>query len=127
MTFLDPVIFSIHEILKKDQKVTGSKKFIRVKNQFFHARQPWEGIFEIRSYWGLFSRTVFSKLWAVILEQWNIFSKKFLAQIITHGHNFNWFDVLANPTTLKVLYYVLPFVHYFKDVICSLGIFKSQK
>ena len=32
------------------------------------------------------------------------FQKKFLAQIITHGHNFNWFDVLANPTTLKVLY-----------------------
>ena len=54
MTFLDPVIFSIHEILKKDQKVTGSKKFIRVKNQFFHARQPCKGIFEIRSYLGLF-------------------------------------------------------------------------
>ena len=50
MTFLDPVIFLIHEILKKDQKVTGSKKFIRVKNQFFHARQPCKGIFEIRSY-----------------------------------------------------------------------------
>ena len=43
MNFLDPVIFSIHEMLKKDQKVTQSKKFIRVKISLFmlvnHAKE----------------------------------------------------------------------------------------
>ena len=32
-----------------DQKVAGAKKV--VKNQFFHARQPRKGIFEIHSHW----------------------------------------------------------------------------
>ena len=45
MTFLALVSFSIHEILKKDQKMTGSKKVVITKNQFFHTRQPQEGIF----------------------------------------------------------------------------------
>ena len=35
MTFLDPVIFLIHEILKKDQKVTGSKNSLESKISFF--------------------------------------------------------------------------------------------
>ena len=47
MTFLAPVIFSIHEILKKYRKMTESKKVIKVENQVFHACQPREGIFEI--------------------------------------------------------------------------------
>ena len=42
--------FMTHYTLKIDQKMTGSKKFIKVKNQFIHARQPREGIFEIRLY-----------------------------------------------------------------------------
>ena len=33
------------------------KKVIKVKNQVFHACQPREGIFEIRSYWGLIFTT----------------------------------------------------------------------
>ena len=36
-----------------DQKMTGAKKVILVKSQFFHACQPREEIFEIRSYCGL--------------------------------------------------------------------------
>ena len=32
-----------------DQKMTQAKKVIKVKNQFFHARQPCEEIFEIHS------------------------------------------------------------------------------
>ena len=52
-----PVIFLIHDILKKYQKMTGSKKVIKVENQFFHACQPREGIFEIQSYWGLMFAT----------------------------------------------------------------------
>ena len=28
-----------------DQKIAGAKKLILTKNQFFHARQPHEGIF----------------------------------------------------------------------------------
>ena len=33
----------------KDQKMTGAKKVVKTKNHIFHARQPREGIFEIRS------------------------------------------------------------------------------
>ena len=36
-----------------DQKVTGAKKVVLAKNQFFHACQPREEIFEICSYCGL--------------------------------------------------------------------------
>ena len=38
--------------------MTGAKKVIKVKNQFFHARQPRKRIFEIRSKWGLIFTTV---------------------------------------------------------------------
>ena len=41
------------------KKMAGAKKFIKVKYQFFHACQPREEIFEIRSYWGLIFRAVF--------------------------------------------------------------------
>ena len=57
MTFLAPVIFSIHEILKKYQKMAGSKKVLKVENQFFHVCQPRERIFEIQSYQGLIFTT----------------------------------------------------------------------
>ena len=30
--------------------MAGAKKVVIIKNQFFHARQPHEGIFEIRSH-----------------------------------------------------------------------------
>ena len=33
-----------------DQKMGGAKKVVKTKNQFFHARQPRKGIFEIRSH-----------------------------------------------------------------------------
>ena len=38
--------------------MAGAKKVIKGKNQFFHARQPREEIFEIRSYRGLIFTTV---------------------------------------------------------------------
>ena len=50
MTFFTPAIFSIHEILKNDQKMTGAKKVVKVENQLFDACQPCKGIFEICSY-----------------------------------------------------------------------------
>ena len=33
--------------------MTGAKKVVKTKNHIFHARQPREGIFEIRSKVGL--------------------------------------------------------------------------
>ena len=39
--------------------MTGAKKVKILKNQFLHARQLCKGIFEIRSYCGLFFMTVF--------------------------------------------------------------------
>ena len=52
-TFLDPAIFWYFFKISWIEKMTGAKKVIKVKNQFFCACQPREGIFEIRSYRGL--------------------------------------------------------------------------
>ena len=41
--------FLIHQILTKGQKSAGSKKFVKIKNQFFHARQSRYGTLEIGS------------------------------------------------------------------------------
>ena len=51
--FLAPVIFWSIFLDLMDQKMAGSKKVVKTKNQLFHARQPREGIFEIRSERGL--------------------------------------------------------------------------
>ena len=32
------------------EKMPGAKKIVNIKNQFLHARQPREGIFDIRSH-----------------------------------------------------------------------------
>ena len=48
--FLAPAIFSIHDIWKKIKKMVGNKNFFASKNQFFHACQPHEGIFDIWSH-----------------------------------------------------------------------------
>ena len=45
--FLAPVIFWSISLDVMDQKMPGSKKVVITKNQFFHARQPREAIFEI--------------------------------------------------------------------------------
>ena len=39
--------FLITDISKNDQKMTGAKKVLMIKNLFSHARQPHEEIFEI--------------------------------------------------------------------------------
>ncbi len=41
--------FLIYFLDLMDQKMAQSKKVVIIKNQFFHARQPREGIFEICS------------------------------------------------------------------------------
>ena len=48
--FLAPVLFWPIFLDTLDQKMAQSKKVVITKNQFFHARQPCEEIFEIRSY-----------------------------------------------------------------------------
>ena len=45
--------FLICGFLIIDHKMAGSKKVVIIKNQFFHARQPHEQIFEIHAEWGL--------------------------------------------------------------------------
>ena len=49
--------------------MAGAKKFIIVKYQFFHACQPREEIFEIRSYRGLIFRDVFLNFKLLTLSQ----------------------------------------------------------
>ena len=61
-------------------------------------------------------------LWTVILERKNIFSKKFLAQIITFGQYFGWFDVQLNRKTLDDLYYVSSSTLWLTYVISLQGI-----
>ena len=57
--FLAPAIILIHQNLKNDQKMTRAKFFVKVNNQLFHACQPCDGIFEIRSYWAIIFSAVF--------------------------------------------------------------------
>ena len=47
--------------------MAGAKKVIKAKNQFFHARQPREEIFEIRSYTSLIFTTVWLNFVALFL------------------------------------------------------------
>ena len=55
VTYLAPVIFWSMRSQKIDQKMTEAKRSQNTKNSiFFHAWQPRKGIFEIRSYCGLF-------------------------------------------------------------------------
>ena len=42
-----------------DRKIAGSKKVVIAENQFFHARQPREGIFQFHSCCGLIFMDVF--------------------------------------------------------------------
>ena len=44
--FLFEPIFDLFSNMM-DQKMTRAKKVVNLKNQFFHARQPREGIFDI--------------------------------------------------------------------------------
>ena len=94
MTFLAPVIFSIHEILKKYQKMTGSKKVIKVENQVFHACQPREGIFEIQSYWGLIFTTDSLNFEELFPSFETFFQKFFLLK---------WFQMISTLTGLMPL------------------------
>ena len=57
MNFLDPVTFWSFFKISWIKKMTGSKKVINVKSQFFHARQPCEDSLEILSYTGLILTT----------------------------------------------------------------------
>ena len=48
---------------KKGQKIAGAKKVFKIKNQFFHGRQPRKGIYEIHSFWGLILTIVCSSFY----------------------------------------------------------------
>ena len=76
-TFLAPAIFLIHDILKMDQKMTGAKKLIEVKNKLFHAHLPCEGIFEIHPYWGLIFWLFFQKFEQLFPNGETFFQKNF--------------------------------------------------
>ena len=54
--------FLIHRIWTKGQTSARAKKLVIIKNQFFHARQPRKGIFEIYSLLGCFLMTFFPQL-----------------------------------------------------------------
>ena len=74
--FLARGIFSIHDIWKKIKKMVGNKIFFASKNQFFHARQPRERIFDIRSHWcRIFTITWQSFKWLPLLQFWELVSK----------------------------------------------------
>ena len=88
MTFLASVIFSIHEILKKDQKMTGAKKVVKLKNQLFYACPPCEEIFEIYSYWGLIFE-LFSQNFEQLFPNFDGFFQKYF-----------WFKSLQMVSTL---------------------------
>ena len=76
-TFFGSGHFLIHDILKKDQKMTGAKKIIKAKNHLFYACQPCEGIFEIYEYWCLFFWTFFQNFEFLFASFGKFFKKLF--------------------------------------------------
>ena len=88
LTFLDLVIYWSFLKISWIKKMTRIKKVIKVKNQFFHARQPREGTFKIHSYWGLIFTTVFLNFEQLFRIGETFFQKKLLPQIITSVYNF---------------------------------------
>ena len=77
-TFLDPAIFWYFFKISWTEKMTGAQKVVKVKNQFFHARWPREGIFEIRSYRGLIFTTDSLNFEELFLSFDTFFQKIFL-------------------------------------------------
>ena len=80
--------FLIHQILKNYQKMTRAKKFVKVKNQLFHACQPCKGIFEIRSYWAIIFRAVFLNFQLLPLSHFC----KFFAE---NWHSDSWGHIIS--------------------------------
>ena len=58
------------------EKMPQAKKVVNIKNQFLHARQPRERIFDIRSHrCGIFTITCQSFKWLPLLQFWELMSK----------------------------------------------------
>ena len=98
--------FLIHAILKKLPKIDRSQKSQNAKKSATSCPSTTR-----RNFWILFMLWLdfhdwFLKLWEVISNWRNIFSKNFLAQIITYGWYFAWFNVELNQKTLDDLYYI---------------------
>ena len=84
MIFLDSVIFRYFFKISWIKKMTGAKKVIKVKNQFFHACQPLEGIFEIQSYWGRIF-TTYTLNFEELFPSFGTFIQKLFSQIVSNG------------------------------------------
>ena len=65
-----------------DQKMTGAKKVKMLKNQFFHACQPRNEIFEICSYCELIFLTVFWNFEFLFQDGGRFFEKNFWLKLL---------------------------------------------
>ena len=67
-----------------DQKMAGAKKVVIIKNQFFHARQACEGIFEICSHWCCIF-TIFGQSfkWPPVIQEIKFFDWKLVGIVFT--------------------------------------------
>ena len=105
--------FLIHQIWKEGQKMAGAKKVVRIKNQFFHARQPRKGIFEIYSLLGCFFMTSFPKLlMAATIPGLEIFCWKSAWVVFFYMQNWNFGGAPESGRTgLALLLIVLGHLH----------------
>ena len=99
--------FLIHEVLKKGPKIDRSQKSQNTKKLVASCLSITR-----RNFWILFMLWLdfhdwFLKLWIFISRWRNIFSKKFLAQIIIFGGYFGWLNVGLNQKILDELYCTL--------------------
>ena len=114
--------FLIHAILKKWPKIDRSQKSQNAKKSSTLCPSTTR-----RNFWILFMLWLdfhdwFLKLWAVISNWRNIFSKKFLAQIITYG----WYFASGYFKKFKmfVLTYIFDRRHY---VLLSIALISAAK
>ena len=66
------------------EKMPQAKKVVNIKNQFLHARQPRERIFDIRSHrCRIFTITCQSFKWLPLLQFWELVSKNEILRTIS--------------------------------------------
>ena len=107
--------FLIHQIGKRGQKIAGAKKVVKIKNQFFHARQPCKGIFEIQSHWCCNFMTFFPELlMAASIPGVEIFSWKSACVVFFNMQNLNFRGAPESERTGFVLAFIklltIPFI-----------------
>ena len=114
------------------EKMPQGKKIVNIKNQFLHARQPREGISDIRPHWcRIFTITCQNFKWLPLFQFWELMSKNEISRTKSYIHFMkiwaaSWFPETGPPLICNVLHKENVFEkksynvwHFIKKFLCS--------